>query len=133
MELTNNVECYTYIFGEEIDGTSYVLFPYTEKHSPFCGITGTRLFPRDYSMQRDGKGSGMDKVAVVITKEPIDYSALNERISKQQGNSYQVKVKNAIDDKVGEVRFTGSGNVDFSGENNPDEMIYFTIGIKGAK
>ena len=45
IEVRNNVECYTYILGEETDGSSYVLFPYTEKHSPYCGITGTRLFP----------------------------------------------------------------------------------------
>jgi hypothetical protein len=32
--ITNSIECYVYVFGQETDGSSYVLFPYTEKHSP---------------------------------------------------------------------------------------------------
>ena len=52
MEVKNETECYTYIFGQETDGKSFVLFPYLKqgetvsKHSPYCGITGYRLFPK---------------------------------------------------------------------------------------
>jgi C1A family cysteine protease len=53
IESTNSIECYTYILGQETDGSSYVLFPYTPKHSPYCGITGTRLFPKDHSLLPD--------------------------------------------------------------------------------
>ena len=54
-----------YLFGEETDGSSYVLFPYTEKHSPYCGITGTRLFPSDHSLEADDVGT-VDVMAVVV-------------------------------------------------------------------
>jgi C1A family cysteine protease len=94
MYVKNEVECYTYIFGEEINGTSYTLFPYTAKHSPFCGITGVRLFPRDYNMQVDNDGV-KDFMAIVTTKKPIDYKALNTKINMGKGD-YATKVKIAL-------------------------------------
>jgi hypothetical protein len=109
-EVTNNRECYTYIFGQETDGSSYVLFPYTPKHSPYCGITGTRVFPKDFSMQADNKGN-KDLIAIVVTNEPIDYKGMNESINKKAGN-YQQKVNAALGD-VAAVSFKASTNVSF--------------------
>ncbi len=126
VEFTNNMECYTYIFGEETDGSSYLLFPYTEKHSPYCGITGTRLFPRDYSMQPDEKGT-KDKIAIVITKEPIDYNALNKQISNATGNSYEEKLQNLIGSTP--VNFTGSKTINFKADAKGTDMVYFVIGV----
>lgn len=129
VEFTNNIECYTYIFGEETDGTSYVLFPYTKKHSPYCGITGTRLFPRDYSMQADDKGS-KDKIAVLITKEPIDYYAMNKKITSARGRSYEDKVKNAFGDRIeSNVRFLGSQTVNFAASASKGKSVAFVIGV----
>ena len=95
MEITNSNACYIYIFGQETDGSSYVLFPYTKKHSPYCGITGTRLFPKDYSMVLDDKGSE-DYIAVVLSHKPIDYVALNKKISLAKGSSYSQKLNTVV-------------------------------------
>lgn len=84
VEITNDIPCYIYVFGEDTDGRSYVLFPYTEKHSPYCGITGTRLFPKDYSMETDDIGN-RDHIAIVMSSEPIDYNDFNSRISEANG------------------------------------------------
>jgi C1A family cysteine protease len=94
MYVKNEVECYTYIFGQETDLSSYILFPYTPKHSPFCGITGVRLFPRDFNMKVDEVGT-KDFMAVVTTKKPIDYNALNAKINAAKGD-YTTKVKTAL-------------------------------------
>ena len=67
VELKNNIECYVYIFGKETDNGSYVLFPYTPKHSAYCGITGTRVFPRDKSMTPDNVGT-KDYICVLVSK-----------------------------------------------------------------
>jgi len=99
MEFTNNIECYTYIFGEETDGKSYVLFPYTKKHSPYCGVTGTRLFPKDYSMQADDIGT-KDKIVIVVTRQPIDYVVFNEGMNKNSKKGLEVMVKSALGDKL---------------------------------
>ncbi|BDD01632.1 C1 family peptidase [Persicobacter psychrovividus] len=95
VEVTNNLNCYTYIFGEETDGSSYVLFPYTEKHSAYCGIVGTRLFPRDYSMELDSLGH-RDKMAVVVSKQALDYKKLNEAINNNTADSYAEKFKKVL-------------------------------------
>ncbi len=129
VELTNNVECYTYIFGEEKDGTSYVLFPYTAKHSPYCGITGTRLFPRDTSMEPDGIGT-KDKIAVLITKKPIDYNAMTKKINAAQGANYETKVKNAFGGMLsGNVQFSGVNTIAFSTSASSSDAVAFVIGI----
>lgn len=129
VEFTNNIECYTYVFGEEIDGSSYVLFPYTPKHSPYCGITGTRLFPRDYSMTPDEKGE-KDKIVVVITREPIDYVAMNKKISSAKGVTYEEKLANVMGNNVNQkINFSGSELVNFTMTSMFKEPIYFVIGV----
>lgn len=129
VEFTNNIECYTYVFGEEIDGSSYVLFPYTPKHSPYCGITGTRLFPRDYSMTPDEKGE-KDKIVVVITREPIDYVAMNKKISSAKGVNYEEKLANVMGNNVNQkINFSGSELVNFTMTSMFKEPIYFVIGV----
>jgi predicted RecA/RadA family phage recombinase len=130
IEVTNSSACYTYIFGQETDGSSYVLFPYTPKHSPFCGITGTRLFPKDYSLQADNVGS-KDYVAVVVTKKPLDYKALSESISKSRSGSYSAKVAEALGSQIrNDIDFAEkSGNIGFDTRVNPDDRIAFIIEV----
>lgn len=99
MEIVNDHACNIYIFGEETDGSSYVLFPYTEKHSPFCGITGRRLFPRDYSMELDDLGN-RDQIAVVITRDPMDFNQFNDRINQASGD-YAQKLNTAMGVRAG--------------------------------
>lgn len=130
VEFTNTVECYTYIFGEEVDGTSYVLFPYTPKHSPYCGVTGTRLFPRDFSMQPDEKGT-KDKVAVVITRKPMDYEQFNKRLKIAKGADFSEKVKNTLGKDVDpSIRFVQKGDqIAFSTALSNTGSAFFVIGV----
>jgi C1A family cysteine protease len=95
--VTNSVECFIYVFGEETDGSSYTLFPYTQKHSSYCGITGTRLFPKDYSMVADNLGN-RDRIAVVVSKEELNYTQLNDLINQAPGGSYAEKVNTVLRD-----------------------------------
>jgi C1A family cysteine protease len=106
VEVTNNVECYTYLFGEETDGTTYVLFPYTEKHSPYCGITGMRLFPKDHSLVADETGS-LDVMAVLITNQPFDYPKINAALTASTANGLAAKLEAVLGDELMQnVRYT---------------------------
>ena len=98
IEVENSVECYIYIFGQETDGSSYVLFPYTPKHTAFCGITGYRLFPKNQSLMADDIGN-KDVMAIVVSKEPLDYSSINTAINDSNG-SYTEKVTAALGSSV---------------------------------
>jgi hypothetical protein len=113
IEVTNNAECYTYVFGQETDGSSYVLFPYSDKHSPYCGIVGTRLFPRAQSMVADELGD-KDYMAVVISKEPIDFKRLNEILNQSKDASYYSRVKSALRRLEVDVNYGLSSTVDIS-------------------
>ena len=118
LEVVNNIECHVYIFGQETDGSSYVLFPYTAKHSPYCGITGRRLFPRDLSMYPDDKGNA-DYFAIVVTKKPIDYDSFNAKLSAASGVSYAEKIASLIPGRGQSAITDGKHinmNVDFSRE-----------------
>jgi hypothetical protein len=102
MEIKNSTECYVYVFGKETDGTSYTLFPYPRnddpsktKYSPFCGITGYRLFPKDKSMMPDSIGT-KDVMAVVVSKEPLDWFSLNQQISKNPHQDYAQRLNGAL-------------------------------------
>ncbi|HRH67306.1 MAG TPA: C1 family peptidase, partial [Bacteroidia bacterium] len=130
IEATNSIECYTYVFGQETDGSSYVLFPYTPKHSPYCGITGTRLFPKDYSLLPDSIGN-KDFMAVIVTKKPIDYSALNDQINKSRENTFSAKIHEALaGQEIQNAQFSNqNGFVHFASENNNENALAVIIQI----
>ncbi len=127
LEIINNIACYVYVFGMETDGSTYVLFPYTKKHSPFCGITGRRLFPRDFSLYADDQGNA-DYFAFVITNEPIDYEAMKTKLSASQGSSYIEKL-NAVIGNNGSVRMQGGMQVQVETDLSNTNMLGAVIEV----
>ena len=85
----------------QADGSSSVLFPYLKpgetvsKHSPYCGITGYRLFPKAQSMEADDIGT-RDYIAIVVSKDELDYNRLNNEISSSSQSDYTGKVNEAL-------------------------------------
>jgi hypothetical protein len=129
MEIKNETECYIYIFGQETDGSSYVLFPYMKpgetvsKHSPYCGITGYRLFPKAQSMEADNIGT-RDYIAVVVSKDELDYNDINNKINSAGGTGYAAKVNTALHDiLIPSAKFTGTA----------DGTIYFKVDANSNK
>lgn len=118
MEVKNAIECYVYIFGQEANGSSSVLFPYKPIHSPYFGITGYRLFPRKESIMADSVGT-RDFMAVVSSKQPLDYKALNDKINQSSQGTYAGKLAEAIGSSaIKNVAFsnTGSGTIYFKAD-----------------
>ena len=99
IEVTNNAECYTYLFGEETDGSTYTLFPYTPKHSPYCGITGTRVFPKDQSLTADDLGT-TDVMAVLVYNQPVNYPQMNEAMSQNPAKGLEAKLAAALGNEL---------------------------------
>jgi C1A family cysteine protease len=129
VEVTNTNECYTYVFASDENNQCAVLFPYTEKHSPYCGITGTRLFPKDYSMEVDNIGN-RDYMAIVVTKTPIDYKALNTLINKQSG-SYEQKIRAALGNKLkSNLKYVQGETIGFNTNLSGEEAVLMVIEVE---
>ncbi len=109
IEVTNNTECYTYVFGQEATGEPYVLFPYTPKHSPYCGITGTRLFPNDHSLEPDSVGF-RDQIAILVTNQPFDYPRINEQLKATASEGLQAKLDAVLGEELATDVKYGDGN-----------------------
>ncbi len=99
IEVTNKAECYTYLFGLETDGSTYTLFPYTPKHSPYCGITGTRVFPKDQSLTADDLGN-MDVMAILVANQPLDYPKINEAMKANAAQGLDAKLAAVLGDEL---------------------------------
>ena len=102
VEVKNNNPCYIYVLGQETDGSSYVLFPYPSKanpqktiFSPYCGITGYRLFPKGKSLQADEIGN-KDYMAIITSTEPIDVFQLNDAVNQNKVKGFANAVNMAI-------------------------------------
>lgn len=95
----NERPIYIYIFGKETDGSSYILFPYNENHSPYCGTTGTRVFPRKQSLEADDKGSE-DSIVVVLAKKELNFRTINSQINRNQKKSFVLKFKSVFGNKL---------------------------------
>lgn len=127
--VANSIECYIYVFGQETDGSSYVLFPYTEKHSAYCGITGTRVFPRDYSMAADEVGN-KDFIAIVVSKEEIGFQQFNSRINASRAGDYAGKLRDALgSQRVTDIQFQAGKTVAFEANTETKSMVGMVIEI----
>lgn len=132
MEIKNTTECYVYVFGKEADGTSYTLFPYPRtddptktKYSPFCGITGYRMFPKDKSMTPDSIGT-RDVIAVVISKKELNWYQLNQQISTNPSSDYAARLNNALGSSlIRNVRYssTGKGALRFDVTGDANDVV----------
>jgi len=132
MEIRNTTECYIYVFGKETDGTSYTLFPYPRtddptktKYSPFCGIAGYRLFPKNKSMMPDSIGT-KDFMAVVISKDTLNWYALNRQISQNPAQDYASRFNAVLGNKlIRNVRFMTSskGNMQFKTTEDNNSIV----------
>ncbi len=121
--IANTVECYVYVFAEEADGSSNVLFPYTDKHSPYCGITGTRLFPKDYSMTADQVGN-KDRIAVVVSKQALDFRKLNTAINNSRQRSYSARLKEALgNQRIADAGFRAGQTVAFEAKTQEKNIV----------
>ena len=138
MEVKNSTECYIYVFGKETDGTSYTLFPYPRaddpaktKYAPFCGITGYRLFPKDKSMTPDSIGA-RDMIAVVVSRQPLDWYKLNQQISANPQQAYADRLNNALRSQlIKNVRFqaTANGTMQFDTNGDENEVVACIVEI----
>ena len=101
----------------ETDGSSYILFPYpskdnasSSKFSPYCGITGYRLFPRGMSMQADDIGN-RDQMAVLVSKDSLNIFELNKVINAKSSAGFSNAISSALSQYLApNVRFSGSAN-----------------------
>jgi len=127
LQVSNNIPCYVYVFGMETDGSSYILFPYTEKHSPFCGITGTRLFPRDHSLFPDKVGT-KDYFAIVVSQSALDYNALKAKLNSASGPTYSDKITQALN--PGTAQFRGGKSIDLTMDFRQRPMTAVVIEVE---
>jgi hypothetical protein len=112
----------------ETDGTSYTLFPYTAKHSPYFGITGSRLFPRDHSFFADDVGT-TDYFAIVLSAEPLDYDAFAQKLSAAQGINYANKLLSVLGSS--NAGFTlGSNTISVQSSLSPTTIIGCVVEVK---
>jgi hypothetical protein len=131
VEIRNETPCYIYIFGQEVDGNSFVLFPYTPKHYPYCGITGYRLFPKDQSLEADSIGN-RDYIAVVLSREELNYDEVNNAISRAPGSSYAQKVNNALGAiSIRSARYNADmdGKMNFRVADNDNKAVVAIVGF----
>jgi hypothetical protein len=138
MEVKNTTECYVYVFGKETDGTCYTLFPYPTpedatktRYSPFCGITGYRVFPKDKSMTPDSIGT-RDEMAVVMSTQELDWHALSQEIGQNPQSDFGARVNAALKERLTQiVRFqnTNRGTMQFSTANGSNKAVACIVEI----
>ena len=137
MSVQNATECYVYVFGKDTSTTSYVLFPYLKqgetvsKHSPYCGITGYRLFPKAQSFEADNIGNS-DQIAIVVSKDELDYNQLNAAISSSKRSTFTERVNEAIQSiMIRSARYnnTADGTIYFKVDANSNKAVACVVTI----
>jgi hypothetical protein len=129
VKIKNNVECYAYVFGQETDKTCYVLYPYTAKHSPYCGVTGTRVFPRGFNMQPDDKGTS-DFIAVLISRKALNYDEIKTKVNANVNADFGIAFQNALgNDLIGDIEFRTTETVSFTADYKDDKSVLVVIEV----
>ena len=137
MEVKNNNACYVYVLGQETDGSSYVLFPYPSKvnpqqtmFSPYCGITGYRLFPRGKSLQADEMGN-KDYMAIITSSEALNVFELNEAVNQNKSLGFAASINKAIKrNAVSNINFiANNGTFGFSTQTGDKNAVAMIVAI----
>ena len=130
IEIKNAVECYIYIFTP-IEGKSTVLFPYKPIHSPYCGITGYRLFPKGQSIEADQVGI-KEEMGVVVSKIKLDYNALNAQINASTKADFAGKLNDAVSaNAITNVSYSNgaSGSMNFKSTGDTKNIVACVVEI----
>ncbi len=138
MEVKNATECYIYVFGKDTDGSSYTLFPYPRnddptktKYSPYCGIAGYRLFPKDKHMKPDSIGT-KDYIAIIVSKDTLNWNAVNRQISQNPQQDYAARLNAVFAGKlIRNVHFDASakGNMHFKVDGDSKGVVACVVEI----
>lgn len=129
VKFKNNVECYSYIFGQETDKSCYVLYPYSPKHSPYCGVTGTRVFPRGYNMQPDDKGTS-DFIAVLISREPRNFEDIKAKVNASGkpdfGDAFEAALNGTL---LSGIQYKTAESVAFTADSKSKKDVLIVIEV----
>lgn len=129
VKIKNNVECYTYIFGQETDNSCYVLYPYTPKHSPYCGVSGTRVFPRGYNMTPDDKGN-KDVIAVLFSRNPKNYDEIKSEVNGLSIPDFKTALESALAGQLlTNVRYKVAEQISFTAPFKDEKAVLVTIEV----
>jgi len=113
-------------------GSSFVLFPYKPAHSPYCGITGVRLFPRKESIRADSIGN-KDFMGIVVSKQALDYNVLNASINKSSQSTFAGKLNEVVSSNaIKNVQYTSTntGSVYFkAGADEQNKVVACVVEI----
>lgn len=124
VSVKNDKPIYLYIFGLDTDGSSYVLFPYTDKHSPYCGTKGTRVFPKKQSLEVDPIGK-KDNMIIVLSKKQLDYKVMNRSVNQSMTKPYFEKFQMLLQSQISKSSSFGEGGDTIelvSKDHNPDTI-----------
>ena len=129
MAITNNTPAYIYLFGMETNGSAYTLFPYSSKHSPYCGITGTRVFPRDFSLVPDDIGN-TDYFAIVLSKKPLEYEQIKDQMNRSRQSSFMMRmVETMANDFIPGCDFSVDGTVGLDCDTQGKDVLGMIVKI----
>lgn len=130
VKIKNNVDCYSYIFGQETDNSCYVLYPYSPKHSPYCGVTGVRVFPRGYNMTPDDKGKN-DVIAVLISRKARNYDEVKTKVNNTGISDFKRAFESALSgDLLPNVSFNIADIVSFTTPYKNEKDVLITIEVE---
>lgn len=137
IEVKNNNPCYVYVLGQETDGSSYILFPYPSKNnpqqtmfSPYCGITGYRLFPKGKIMQADELGN-KDFMAIITSSKELNIFEINNAVNQNKSSGFANAVNLAINrTAVDNVNFSSSnGTFGFNTQTGDKNAVAMIVSI----
>ncbi|MFN8437107.1 MAG: C1 family peptidase [Cytophagales bacterium] len=129
IKLKNSAECYSYVFAQETDGSSYTIFPYTKKHSPYCGITGTRVFPKDKFFEPDNIGN-KDYFAIVVSSKPINFAEINSVLSKERIGTYEQKIVKVLGESLcKETKFISSEGISLEADLENQKLTFVVVEV----
>lgn len=104
IEITNSLECFTYVFSKEADnrnqqGNALKIFPPSDKYSSYMGIVGTRLFPRNGKFFADDEGN-RDFMAIVYSKNELNPDQIRQRIDNAGKGNFYDNVMTAVGNRA---------------------------------
>ncbi|MBK7311190.1 MAG: hypothetical protein IPI93_10435 [Sphingobacteriaceae bacterium] len=108
------------MFWQRYKQYQFCIIPYLKtgdlvsKHSPYCGITVPGFSPRHNLLNQIISGNS-DQIAIVVSKDELDYNALNQAISRSSRSDYLGKINEALRSiLISSARFNNTNDAPFT-------------------
>lgn len=131
IKFTTNAPAFVYLFSVDDKNVVSTLFPYAANISPAINSTNATVYlPAENKHARLSKEPGTEKICVLYSKSPLDFTSLMKQINQEPANMYETIMQQYKDQilPVKNISFCDD-RITFHAKASEQQLVCFFINL----